>query len=84
MFLRDGQSERMREEFERQFFPVYFENQWVLADGSIRDLAWSSTVVRGEHDAVSYIVSSGDGHYWAADVGVGTTEAFRAAVPDAR
>jgi two-component system NarL family sensor kinase len=48
----------MRAEFERQFFPVYFENQWVLADGSIRDLAWSSTVVRDEHDAVSYIVSS--------------------------
>jgi PAS domain S-box-containing protein len=58
VFLKEEQSERMHEEFERQFFPVYFENQWVLADGSIRDLAWSSTVVRDEHDAVSYIVSS--------------------------
>jgi PAS domain S-box-containing protein len=58
VFLRDEQAEKMREEFERQSFPVYFENQWVLADGSIRDLAWSSTVVRDEHDAVSCIVSS--------------------------
>ncbi len=58
VFLRDEQAGKMREEFERQFFPVYFENQWVLADGSVRDLAWSSTVVRDEHDAVSYIVSS--------------------------
>ncbi len=58
IFLKEEQADRMRGEFERQSFPVYFENQWVLADGSIRDLAWSSTVVRDEHDAVSYIVSS--------------------------
>jgi PAS domain S-box-containing protein len=58
VFLKDEQSGKMREEFERQFFPVYFENQWVLADGSVRDLAWSSTVVRDDHDAVSCIVSS--------------------------
>jgi PAS domain S-box-containing protein len=58
VFLKDQQAAGMRQEFERQFFPVYFENQWVLADGSIRDLAWSSTVVRDDHDAVSSIVSS--------------------------
>lgn len=58
VFLRDEQADKMRLEFERQFFPVYFENQWVLSDGSVRELAWSSTVVRDEHDAVSYIVSS--------------------------
>jgi PAS domain S-box-containing protein len=58
VFLKDEQAEKMREEFERQYFPVYFENQWSLADGSIRDLAWSSTVVHDEHDAISYIVSS--------------------------
>lgn len=58
VFLKEEQAAHMREDFECQFFPVYFENQWVLADGSVRDLAWSSTVVRDEHDAVSYIVSS--------------------------
>jgi PAS domain S-box-containing protein len=58
VFMKDEQAEKMRVEFERQFFPVYFENQWVLADGSTRDLAWSSTVVRDDHDAVSTIVSS--------------------------
>jgi PAS domain S-box-containing protein len=58
IFLKAEQADNMREGFERQFFPVYFENQWVLADGSIRDLAWSSTVVMDEHDAVSCIVSS--------------------------
>lgn len=58
VFLKEEQAAQMREEFERQFFPVYFENHWVLADGSIRDLSWSSTVVRDDHDAVSYIVSS--------------------------
>ena len=58
VFLKDQQADGMRVEFERQFFPVYFENQWVLADGSIRDLSWSSAVVRDEHDAVSCIVSS--------------------------
>lgn len=58
VFLKEDHADKMREEFEHQTFPVYFENQWVLADGSIRDLAWSSTVVRDEHDAISYIVSS--------------------------
>ncbi len=58
VFLKDEQADKMRQQFERQFFPVYFENQWVLADGSIHDLAWSSTVVRDEHDAISHIVSS--------------------------
>jgi PAS domain S-box-containing protein len=58
VFLKNEHSQRMREEFERQFFPVYFENQWVLADGSVRELAWSSTVVRDDHDSIFYIVSS--------------------------
>jgi PAS domain S-box-containing protein len=58
VFLKDEQADKMRAVFERQVFPVYFENQWVLADGSVRDLAWSSTVVRDDHDAISYIVSS--------------------------
>jgi PAS domain S-box-containing protein len=58
VFLQAEQAANMRQAFERQFFPVYFENQWVLADGSMRDLAWSSTVVRDEHDAVSCVVSS--------------------------
>jgi PAS domain S-box-containing protein len=58
VFLRDENAEKMRQDFEHQSFPVYFENQWILADGSIRDLAWSSTVVRDEHDAVSHIISS--------------------------
>jgi len=58
VFLQNEQADKMREEFERHFFPVYFENQWVLADGTIRDLAWSSTVMRDEHDAISHIVSS--------------------------
>ena len=58
VFLKEESAEKMRGEFEHQFFPVYFENQWVLADGSVRDLAWSSTVVRDERDAISCIVSS--------------------------
>lgn len=58
VFLRDEQAGRMKDEFEHQAFPVYFENQWVLADGSVRDLSWSSTVVRDDRDAISYIVSS--------------------------
>lgn len=58
VFLKEEAAERMHDEFEHQFFPVYFENQWVLADGTVRDLAWSSTVVRDEHDAISCIVSS--------------------------
>ena len=58
VFLKDEQANRMKDEFERHAFPVYFENQWVLADGSVRDLSWSSAVVRDDHDAVSCIVSS--------------------------
>jgi PAS domain S-box-containing protein len=58
VFLRDEHASKMRESFEHETFPVYFENQWVLADGSVRDLAWASTVVRDDHDAISYIVSS--------------------------
>ncbi|HEY3823862.1 MAG TPA: PAS domain S-box protein [Bryobacteraceae bacterium] len=58
IFLEGEAADKMRGEFERQHFPVYFENQWHLADESVRDLAWSSTVVRDEHDAISHIVSS--------------------------
>jgi PAS domain S-box-containing protein len=58
VFLKDELAAKMREEFERQYFPVFFENQWILADDSVRDLAWSSTVVRDEHDAISHIISS--------------------------
>lgn len=58
LFMTGEQRERIRDNFERQFFPVYLENQWVLADGSTRDLAWSSAIVRNEHDSITQIVST--------------------------
>lgn len=40
-------------------FPYKFENQWVMKDGSVRDILWSNTAILDESGNVQYFISAG-------------------------
>ncbi len=40
-------------------FPYKIENQWVMKDGTVRDILWSNTAILDESGNVQYVISAG-------------------------
>ncbi len=47
------------EALQPEHFPLEFENQWVMKNGTVRDFLWSDTAMPGKDGAVQYLISSG-------------------------
>lgn len=47
------------EALQPERFPLKFENQWAMKDGTIRNILWSNTAMLDEKNTVQYIISVG-------------------------